>query len=141
MTPTQVSDFLDELNLAHVITQRANGSSHAVPVWYSYVDGTYYVFTPGTSVKVKNLARDPRMTISIASNDRPYRHVVAEGTASVTPMVEAKDAVFERATSIAARYEGGLADGRAYIENLMERFPVALLTMTPTKTREWSAGS
>jgi PPOX class probable F420-dependent enzyme len=141
MTPAQISEFLDEPNLAHVMTLRANGSSHAVPVWYRYVDGTFYVFTPSTSVKVKNLARDPRLTISIASNDRPYCYVVAEGTASVTPMADPNDAVFEHAASIAARYEGGLEGGRAYIEKLMLRFPVSLITMTPTKTREWAAGS
>jgi len=139
MTPEQAARFLYGPHIAHVVTQRADGSSHVVPVWYAFVDETFAIFTPGTSVKVKNLARDPRLTISIASSDRPYRYVVANGLATVTAMAGANDDVYVRAQSIAARYEGGPDGGRAYMDKLLTRFPVSLITMAPTAMRQWTS--
>jgi PPOX class probable F420-dependent enzyme len=136
MTPAQTDRFLEQPNIAHVVTLRADGSAHVVPVWYAHVDGTFFVFTPATSAKVKNLARDPRLTISIASDQRPYNYVVASGVATLN-----HDDVLDRAASIAARYEGGPEGGQRYIAKLSERFTVALITMTPDKVAAWSAGS
>jgi len=64
MTAEQTARFLDGPHIAHVVTQRADGSSNVVPVWYAFVDGTFTIFTPERSVKAKNPARDPRLTIS-----------------------------------------------------------------------------
>ena len=134
MTPEQSAAFLALPNIAHFITLRADGSPHSVPVWYQFADGRYYVFTPATSLKMRNLARDPRMTLSIASSDTPYAYVVANGVADIL-----SGDITERAVAIASRYEGP-DGGRPYIEKVRGRFDVALIAMTPTHSREWIAG-
>jgi PPOX class probable F420-dependent enzyme len=135
MTPEQTTAFLALPNIAHFVTLRADGSPHSVPVWYGFAEGRYYVFTPATSLKMRNLARDPRMTLSIASSDKPYAYVVASGSAEIV-----SGDITDRAVSIASRYEGP-AGGVAYIEKLRERFDVALIAMTPTRSVEWATNS
>lgn len=137
MTPERTAEFLAGTSLAHFITTRKDGSPHSVPVWYEFADDRFYVFTPSTSLKLRNLARDPRMVLSIASETRPYEYVVASGAAEVfTGDVD----VTERAQSIAGRYEGP-EGGVAYIEKLRTRFDVTLVAMTPTRLTAWSANS
>jgi PPOX class probable F420-dependent enzyme len=134
MTPEQLTAFLVEPNIAHFVTVRADGSPHAVPLWYEYVDGDFYIFTPSTSFKLKNLARDLHMTLSIASEAKPYRYVVANGTAEIL-----EGDVGERVVSIASRYEGA-EGGAAYYESLKQRFKVVVIKLTPTHSREWISG-
>lgn len=134
MIPEQTAAFLALPNIAHFITLHADGSPHSVPVWYEFVDGRFFVFTPSTSVKLRNLKRDPRMTLSIASGDKPYAYVVANGVAEVV-----SGDITERAVAIASRYEG--PDGGApYIEKLRARFDVVLVAMTPSRSVEWISG-
>jgi PPOX class probable F420-dependent enzyme len=133
MSPAQAA-FLALPNIAHFITLRADGSPHSVPVWYEFVDGRFYVFTPATSLKMRNLARDPRLTLSIASSEQPYAYVVADGVAEIV-----RGDITERAVAIASRYERS-DGGVPYIEKLRARFDVALIAMTPTKSREWISG-
>ena len=80
MSAEEARAFLAEgARTAHVATTRADGSPHVVPVWY-LVDGDALVFTCARdSVKGRNLARDPRCSISVAG---PDFDVVLEGTAS-----------------------------------------------------------
>ncbi len=49
------------LNLA---TFRRDGRSVETPVWFAEIDGRLYVFTDGTSYKVKRLRRDTRIKIA-----------------------------------------------------------------------------
>ncbi len=131
MTTEQSEKFLALPNLAHFITLRADGSPHAAPVWYEFADGRFHVFTPATSVKLRNLGRDSRMTLSIASPDQPYSYVVASGRAEIM-----SGDIIGRAVSIASRYEG-LAGGVQYIETLQTRFSVSVVAMAPIRMVGW----
>jgi PPOX class probable F420-dependent enzyme len=134
MTREETEQFLSLPLIAHFITTRADGSPHAVPVWYAFVEGHFYVFAPTRSLKIQNIKRDPRMTISIASQDQPYRYVVANGVAEILT-----GDITERAVSIASRYEG-TEGGMKYIEKLQARFNMTLIAMTPLSVVEWAAG-
>lgn len=62
-------------------TVRADGRPHAAPVWYD-LDGDDLVFNTGAAtVKGRNLARDPRVTLCVQDDQPPYAFVVVEGTA------------------------------------------------------------
>jgi len=54
-------------------------------------------------------------------------------------MTSGRNDVYVRAQSIAARYEGGHDGGRAYMDKLLTRFPVSLITMAPTVMRQWTS--
>lgn len=133
MTPQQIDQFLARPLIAHVTSLRADGSAHTVPVWYQYEDGKFYVFTPTPSVKIRHLKRDPRLTISIASEDEPYRYVVAEGEAELS-----NDNPNQRGGEIASRYRG--AEGPAFVENVDTKYGgVTIITLTRARVQAWVA--
>ncbi len=133
MTQPQIDEFLERPLIAHVTSLRADGSPHTVPVWYQYADGRFYLFTPSRSVKVRNLRRDPRLTISIASEDEPYRYVVADGTAELSD-----ERPLDRGGAIASRYRG--AGGLAYVQDVDSEYDgVTIVSLTPTRMRTWAS--
>jgi PPOX class probable F420-dependent enzyme len=63
--------LFDAPNLAHLATLMPDGSPHSVPLWVG-VEGDRIAFlTAPESRKARNIARDPRVSISIADADRP----------------------------------------------------------------------
>ena len=78
--PASHSDLLTtKLAFAHISTLNADGSPQVTPVWIDF-DGTHVVFnTAKGRVKAKNLAREPRVALSIADPDNPYRYLGIQG--------------------------------------------------------------
>jgi PPOX class probable F420-dependent enzyme len=70
-------EFIAERHLATLVTQRADGSPHAVPVGFMMHQGNVWVITSAASVKAKNAARGGRA--SVTQIDGP-RWVTLEGS-------------------------------------------------------------
>jgi PPOX class probable F420-dependent enzyme len=80
---------LDGPNLAHVVTLNPDGSPQVSCVWVG-LDGDEVVFASlGPWRKLRNLGRDPRLSLSIESpnlNDLGMQeYLVIQGTARVEP--------------------------------------------------------
>ena len=129
LTPEQMAEFLERPLVAVYVTLRANGSPHAIPVWYEYRDGDFLVFTSSTFQRVKNLERDSRAAITISTHDSPYMYVSAEGPVSITP-----EGVAEAGLSISRRYMGDEAEG--YLTELLGEHSV-VLRLTPERILTW----
>ncbi|MBG0562405.1 PPOX class F420-dependent oxidoreductase [Actinoplanes aureus] len=89
-------------------TTRADGSPHVVPIWF-VLDGDDLVFNTGaTSVKGRNLARDPRAMVCVDEEAAPYAFVAVRGPVTLSDNVAG---MREWSTRIAHRYMGAeLAD-------------------------------
>lgn len=61
-----------------VATVRPDGRPHVMPVWGVWLDGAVWFSSGGRSRKARNLAADPRCTVT---TDRAQEPVVLEGTA------------------------------------------------------------
>src|SRR5579875_1097483 len=111
MTVEQYRRFLsDGTRTAKVATVRADGRPHVVPVWF-VLDGDSVVFTTGkSSVKGRNLLRDPHVMLCVDEETMPYPMVVVEGTATLS---EDPAQLLDWATRIAGRYVG-TAQAEAY---------------------------
>jgi hypothetical protein len=59
-----------------IVTTRADGRPHAMPVWGVWVDGAVHWSSSPSSVKARNLARDPRVVVHLDSGDEV---VILEG--------------------------------------------------------------
>ena len=129
LTPEQLAEFLQRPLVAVFVTLRANGSPHAIPIWYEYVDGAFLVFTSSRSRRVKNLERDSRAAIAISTHDEPYMYVSAEGPAAITT-----EDVEETALSIARRYIGERAE--RFLEDVFDENSV-ILRLTPERILTW----
>ena len=70
--PDDVRALLEAPNFAHLATVLPDGSPHTVPVWVGFEDGRIAFFTQPSSRKARNLARDPRVAISIVDRANPY---------------------------------------------------------------------
>jgi PPOX class probable F420-dependent enzyme len=86
--PASHSDLLTtKTAFANVATLNVDGSPQVTPVWVDF-DGTHVLInTAKGRVKARNLAREPRVAISIADPDNPYRYLGIQGR--VVEMTEA----------------------------------------------------
>jgi PPOX class probable F420-dependent enzyme len=65
MTPEQRDAFLARPLIAKLATLNADGSPNVVPVWFEWWGGQALVFTSRGSPKVRRLARDNRVALSV----------------------------------------------------------------------------
>src|ERR1700754_2783660 len=71
-------------NFATVATLDPDGGPHTSVVWVG-LDGRDLVFSATEDRrKVRNLRRDPRVSVSIPDAANPYRHTQLRGTVTVT---------------------------------------------------------
>ena len=135
MTPEETADFLREPRIADLVTLRPDGSPHVAPVWYDY-DGSLFRFIVGpTAVKVRNIQRDPRVAVSIATADRPYGYVLVDGTATIVD-----DDYKELLWDMSVRYLGA-EDGERYAARVYRDEVYCTIVVTPSKVKGWSDGA
>jgi PPOX class probable F420-dependent enzyme len=77
--PDDVRELLDGTNYAHVATVLPDGAPHSIPVWAIYENGRIAFFTQSRSRKARNLARDPRVALSVVDEANPYRNAQIRG--------------------------------------------------------------
>ena len=71
--------LFSEKNLVYIATVMKDGSPQVSPVWANYEDGYILVNTAEGRVKHKNVLRDPRVAISVTSNDDPLDMTTIRG--------------------------------------------------------------
>jgi PPOX class probable F420-dependent enzyme len=101
--PDDVRELLQGRNFGHVATVLPDGSPHTVAVWVG-IEGDHVVFfTQPASRKARNLARDPRVAISVVDLENPYRGAHLRGRVADT--VEGNGAL-EIIDRLALKYTG-----------------------------------
>ncbi len=111
MTDAQWRTFVAEgTRTGKLATVRADGSPHVVPIWF-VLDGDDLVFNTGrSSVKGRNLLRDPRAALTVHEEQPPCAFVTVRGRVSISADATG---MLPWSTRIAARYVG---------EDLAERY-------------------
>src|SRR3712207_6215324 len=94
--PPDVLELVEGPNYGHLATLLRDGAPHVVPVWLGLERGHVCFFTQPGSQKAKNVARDPRVAISIADHENPYRMVTLRGRVAETLHGDAALAVMDR---------------------------------------------
>jgi PPOX class probable F420-dependent enzyme len=100
--PADAVHLLEGTHLAHVATINADGSPQVTPVWVDHDGDTVLINTARGRLKDRNLARDPRVSISIVDAANPYQPLLIQGKA-VEITEEGADAHIDR---LAQRYLG-----------------------------------
>ena len=131
---SQVERFLRGRHVCVLTTIGADGMPLQTPVWYLYRDGRLYVRTNSLSAKVRNICRDPRVSLCVQDEHPPYRGVTVTGRAEVLadePEISAK---------MSRHYLGAIAGflymrlrSRAQIEG----DPDTILVIVPNGKRGW----
>jgi len=88
-----VRALLDGANFVHLCTLMPDGSPHSSVVWGATHRDHAAFFTNNTeSLKARNVVRDPRVSMSLADRDNPYRSGFLRGTVVGTLTGEEGDA-------------------------------------------------
>jgi PPOX class probable F420-dependent enzyme len=96
--------LLSKPRTGKLTTTRKNGAPHVAPIWFD-LDGDEIVFTTSeSSVKGRNLARDPRVSMCVDDEDPPFSYVIVEGTAANSAADQAD--LVSWATRLGGRYMG-----------------------------------
>ncbi|HWN29636.1 MAG TPA: PPOX class F420-dependent oxidoreductase [Actinomycetospora sp.] len=77
--PDDVQDLLRKPNPSVVVSVRGDGQPVSVPTWYLWEDGRVLVNMDAQRKRVEYLRNDPRVSISVLSEDDWYTHVSMQG--------------------------------------------------------------
>ncbi len=101
MIPNDYRDLVGAPHYAHIATVNADGSPQSTVVWVR-ADGDDVIFTTGARYrKTRNMAREPRVAMSIHDANDPYRCVELRGVAELEPRTS-----YDLLDELAQRYLG-----------------------------------
>ncbi|MFD4509645.1 PPOX class F420-dependent oxidoreductase [Streptomyces sp. NPDC058457] len=78
-------DLLDARNFASVATLGPDGAPHNSVVWIKREGDTVLFSSTGGRQKVRNLRRDPRISLTVFDLANPYHSAEIRGTAEILP--------------------------------------------------------
>jgi PPOX class probable F420-dependent enzyme len=102
--PADVVRLIDEPCTAHLATLLPDGAPHSVPLWVGREGDRVSFLTSLGSRKARNIARDPRVAISLTHPERPNDMAYLRGR--VVEIVEG-DRGWEIIDRLAQKYIGG----------------------------------
>ena len=101
LTPAQRA-LVEGPNLAHFVTLMKDGSPQVTPVWVDCDDTHILINTAEGRQKPRNLARDPRVALSIAAQDNQQMYMEIRGR-----VVEiTREGAFEHISKLGRKYMG-----------------------------------
>jgi hypothetical protein len=111
MTQAEVRAFLMKGTFTgKLATTRADGRPHVAPIWFVLdedgdSDTIKLMFnTWHTTVKAKNIRREPRVALTVDDQEPPFSFVIVEGTAEIIDVTDEEK--IRWATAIGGRYMG-----------------------------------
>ena len=102
MINDKVIKLFSEKNLVFIATIMKDGSPQLSPVWANYENGFILVNTAEGRIKHKNILRDPRVAVSVVSNDNPLDMTTIRGT--VIELIS--DVEYHHADKLTEQYMG-----------------------------------
>ena len=115
---------------AVLTTYRKDGTALVSPVWFRWAAEQFEVVIAEGDVKLKHVARDPRVVLVVFEAVRPFRGVEARGDAVLW-----HGDVAEARQSIASRYLGSVA-GEQFTARRAAK-PGVVLRLRPDTLRTW----
>ena len=101
--PDDVRPLLEGRNFGHLATVLPDGSPHSAAIWIGTEGDRVVFFTQPSSRKARNLARDPRVALSVVDRANPYRTARLRGRVVETRTGEA---ALPSIDAISMRYTG-----------------------------------
>jgi hypothetical protein len=117
--------LLGSVNPARLAYTWMDGSPRVVPIWFHWDGDQFVLGTPPKAPKLRALAADPRVALTIDDTAWPHQVLFVRGQASV----ELLDSVCPEYELAATRYFGP-EQGPAWVSTLREK-PMARIAITP----------
>ena len=71
--------MIEGKNFASLATLLPDGSPHVTPMWGDHEGDMILMNTAEGRIKLRNMARDPRVAVAITDHNNPYDRVVIQG--------------------------------------------------------------
>ena len=117
--------LLGSVNPARLAYTWMDGSPRVVPIWFHWTGEQFVLNTPVKAPKLRALAADPRVAITIDDNEPPWKVLLVRGSADI----EMLDDVAPEYELAATRYFGP-EQGPAWVSTLRGQ-PTARIAITP----------
>ncbi|MEU0520609.1 pyridoxamine 5'-phosphate oxidase family protein [Streptosporangium sp. NPDC006007] len=137
LSPDELSEFLARPLIARVASVRADQFPHITPMWFEWDAGRVWVISRSRSAIAEHVRENPRVCVSIASDELPYTRVTIRGHAEIMNPDGADDEWVARLHTMTGRYVGTVDSGYA---DRTERFPRWLIAVTPLNLTSWRGG-
>ena len=96
-----VEEFLRQTLVGVISTIDKKSRPRAAPIWFHWENGAAYMFTDRSSLKWRNIQRNPYASLCVDWREPPYRSVILNG------LVEEVDRpLYELVLMMALRYYG-----------------------------------
>ncbi len=79
----ELESVLEESRIARICCHNEDGTIHATPVWYKYINGNIVFVTVDRSIKGRNLKRNKNVTVLIDVREPAAKGVMIYGTAEL----------------------------------------------------------
>jgi hypothetical protein len=110
--------------LAYIAT---DGTPRVVPIWFHFNGSEFVMGTPPKAPKLKALAKNPRVALTIDDNNFPHKVLLVRGNARL----ETVNGIVPEYAAAAERYFGP-DQGRAWVAQLGKMSPsMVRVTITP----------
>ena len=133
MTKQEIDKFLAEANIAKVATVKKDGAPFVVPVWYDWNGEYCYLVGRKRASWVRNISKDPRVTVLIDGQNPPYPKVIIEGKAKIVG--DKLDDWIEIGKRMVKKYYGPDA-GMSYLEGSIDQ-PRKTIRVKPKTVTSW----
>lgn len=71
--------IIEGKNFASLATTNSDGSPHVTPMWIDHDGDMVLMNTAEGRIKLRNIAKDPRVAVAITDSANPYDRVVIQG--------------------------------------------------------------
>ena len=131
----ELEAFLEESHLAHFATIGFDGKPRIRPLWFCFAEGALWFTTRLEARRTgADVAAGSPVAVSIASEGRPYRAVLAYGTPEVWE--DDRDRWLER---IATRY--GQSEGKRWLAGALKEQDRVVMRLVPDHVVAWHYGT
>ncbi|WP_203335673.1 pyridoxamine 5'-phosphate oxidase family protein [Nocardioides limicola] len=143
MTDVEVTEFLQDQIKVQVATVGADGSPHLTTLFYVVDDGRIAFWTYGSSQKIRNLRRDPRISV-LVEDGTEYSELRGVSITGRGRLVEDHQEKFRIGAAVAVRMTGvsSFAElgelGRDEVERQATKRVVVVVE--PEKVATWDHG-
>jgi PPOX class probable F420-dependent enzyme len=109
MSDSEIDAFLEGRHTMNVASFNHDGTIHLVAMWYAVVEGRPVFWTFGKSQKIRNLERDPRITLLVETGDE-YAELTGVEMVGRGEVITDHDEIMAIGEAVYVRYFGEIND-------------------------------